>query len=170
MDFKSKIRDIKDFPKEGILFRDISPLLQDGEAFGQMIDAIQEKLKDFEFDYIMGPEARGFIVGVPLAYAMKKGFIPVRKPGKLPYKTVRCAYELEYGTDALEVHADAIKKGDRIVLVDDLLATGGTIGSAAKLVEELEGEVVAIVNMIELVDLKGRENLKGYNVISLLQY
>lgn len=170
MDLREKIRIIDGFPKEGISFKDISTLLSDGEAFKQSIDMMVEHLKDKNVDLIVGPEARGFIFGVPVAYAMGIGFVPVRKPGKLPYETISAHYDLEYGTDELQIHIDAIKPGQRVAIVDDLLATGGTIGAVAKLVEMAGGEVVSMDFAIELTDLKGRDKLGKYEVMSLLQY
>ncbi|HHW99173.1 MAG TPA: adenine phosphoribosyltransferase [Firmicutes bacterium] len=170
MNLYDKIRDIPDFPHEGIIFRDITPLLQDAAALKQAIDTLKEKLEPYDFDIIVAPEARGFILGAPLAYSLGKGFVPARKPGKLPGKTRRMTYELEYGTDALEIHADAIAPGQRVLVLDDLLATGGTIISTIKLVEAEGGEVVATAFLIELLDLNGRELLEKYPVISLLQY
>ena len=162
MDLKKSIRIVENFPKEGISFKDITTLIADGEAFKYSIDA--------KVDVILGPEARGFIFGVPVAYALGVGFVPVRKKGKLPFETVSVNYDLEYGTDVLEIHKDAIKKGQRVAIVDDLLATGGTIEAVTRLVEEAGGEVVALDFAIELTDLKGRDKLKGYEVMSLVQY
>ena len=170
MDLKEKIRIIENFPKEGISFKDITTLIADGEAFRYSIDKIVEHLKDKNVDLILGPEARGFIFGVPVAYAMGIGFVPVRKKGKLPYETVSVSYDLEYGTDVLEIHKDSIKKGQRVAIVDDLLATGGTIEAVTRIVEEAGGEVVALDFAIELTELKGREKLKGYEVMSLVKY
>ncbi|MCG8482373.1 MAG: adenine phosphoribosyltransferase [Clostridia bacterium] len=170
MNLKEKIRNIPDFPEKGILFRDITTLLQDNEAFVIAIDEMKKISNSIDFDLIVGPESRGFIFGTPLAYAAKKGFIPVRKPGKLPYETVRFEYDLEYGSDALEMHKDAISKGQKVLIVDDLLATGGTLLSTIKLVEQLGGEVVGVLVLIELMDLEGRKKLTQYNVKSLLQY
>lgn len=170
MDFKEKIKIIPNFPKEGISFKDITPLIGDGKAFQELIDTMAKKLKELKVDYIAGPEARGFIFGVPLAYALGVGFIPIRKPGKLPQETVSITYDLEYGTDTLEIHKNAFKKGDRVALVDDLLATGGTISACAKLIELAGGEVASIDFMIELTELKGRDKLKGYHVESVVQY
>ncbi len=163
MDFKEKIAIIPNFPKEGISFKDITPLIGDGTAFQELIDTMAKKLKELKVDYIAGPEARGFIFGVPLAYALGVGFIPIRKPGKLPQETVSITYDLEYGTNAF-------KKGDRVALVDDLLATGGTISACAKLIELAGGEVASIDFMIELTELKGRDKLEGYHVESMVQY
>lgn len=170
MDFKEKIGIIEDFPKKGISFKDITPLIGDGEAFKELIDTMAEKLKVQGVDYIAGPEARGFIFGVPLAYALGIGFIPIRKPGKLPQETVSITYDLEYGSDTLEIHKNAFKKGDRVALVDDLLATGGTISACAKLIELAGGEVASVDFMIELTELHGRDKLVGYNVNSMVQY
>jgi len=170
MNIESKIREIKDFPNKGIIYRDVTTLLSDGEAFRSAIDQMQELLKDVEYDIVVGPESRGFIFGTPLAYAAKKGFVPVRKPGKLPYETISYEYELEYGTDVLEIHIDAIKPGQRVIIADDLLATGGTLHSTIKLIEQLGGEVVGICTLIELTYLNGRDKLKGYNVKSLIKY
>lgn len=170
MELKEKIRVIEGFPKEGISFKDITTLVADGEAFKESIDKIAEYLKDKNIDVIVGPEARGFIFGVPVAYAMGIGFVPVRKPGKLPAETIGVEYALEYGTDKLEMHKDAIKKGQRVAIIDDLLATGGTIDAVAKLVEQAGGEVVSMDFAIELTDLKGRERLSKYDVMSLVEY
>lgn len=170
MDFKEKIAIVEDFPKKGISFKDITPLIGDGEAFRKLIDAMAVKLKELDVNYIAGPEARGFIFGVPLAYALGVGFIPIRKPGKLPQETVSITYDLEYGTDTLEIHKNAFKKGDRVALVDDLLATGGTISACAKLIELAGGEVVSIDFIIELTELHGRDKLKGYEIESLIKY
>ncbi len=170
MNLKSKIRVIEDFPKEGISFKDITTLLQDGEAYKEAIDMCIKETKDLEYDIIVGPEARGFLIGAPMAYGSGKGFVPVRKPGKLPYETINHEYELEYGTDILEMHKDAIKPGQKVLVVDDLLATGGTTLSTIKLVEELGGEVVGVLFLIELTFLNGRETLEGYDIISLIRY
>lgn len=170
MDIKSKIRVIEDFPEEGISFKDITTLVKDKEAFQYIINQIKENLKDKDIDYIVGPEARGFLLGGAVAYAMGVGFIPVRKPGKLPGATASHEYELEYGTNTLEIHLDAIKKGEKVAIVDDLLATGGTVLSAAKLIESLGGEIVALEFLIELESLKGAERLKEYQINSLVKY
>lgn len=170
MNIENKIRKIEDFPTEGVIYRDITTLLNDGEAFRSAIDQMYDLIKDIDFDIIVGPESRGFIFGTPLAYVSKKGFVPIRKPGKLPYKTIQWEYELEYGTDKLEIHIDAIKEGQKVIITDDLLATGGTLVSAIKLIEQLGGEVVGICTLIELTYLKGREKLKDYNVQSLIKY
>ena len=170
MNLYSLIRDVQDFPKEGILFKDITTLLQDGEGLAAAIDQIAEKLEGVEFESVVGPEARGFIFGVPTAYKMKKGFIPVRKPGKLPYECISQSYDLEYGSSTIEMHIDAIKEGQKVVIVDDLLATGGTTKAMIDLVEKMGGTVEKVVFLIELKDLNGRELLKGYNIESILQY
>ena len=170
MDLKEKIRVIEGFPKEGISFKDITTLVADGEAFKESIDRIAEHLRDKNVDVILGPEARGFIFGVPVAYALGVGFVPVRKKGKLPAETVSVDYSLEYGVDVLEIHKDAIKKGQRVAIVDDLLATGGTVEAVAKLVEKVGAEVVALDFAIELTELKGRDKLEGYEIMSLVQY
>ena len=170
MDLKDKIRVIKDFPKEGISFKDITTLIADGEALKESIDQIANYLKDKEIDVVVGPEARGFIFGVPVAYALGVGFVPVRKKGKLPGETVSVKYALEYGEDELFIHKDAIKKGQKVAIVDDLLATGGTIEAVAKLVELAGGEVATLDFAIELTELNGRDKLKGYDVMSLVQY
>ena len=169
VDLKSKFRHVMDFPKEGVDFIDITTVLQDREALRQSIDEMKRLAGEFgEFDMIVGPESRGFIFGAPLAYALGKGFVPIRKKGKLPYKTVSIEYQLEYGTDTLEIHEDAILPGQRVVIVDDLLATGGTIESNIKLVEKLGGEVAGLVFLVELGYLGGRERLKGYDVKSVV--
>ena len=170
MDLKEKIRVIEGFPKEGISFKDITTLVADGEAFKESIERIAEHLRDKNVDVILGPEARGFIFGVPVAYALGVGFVPVRKKGKLPAETVSVEYSLEYGVDVLEIHKDAIKKGQRVAIVDDLLATGGTVDAVAKLVEKVGAEVVALDFAIELTELRGRDKLEGYEIMSLVQY
>ncbi len=167
---KGKIRDIPDWPEKGIIFRDITTLLKDAEAFQRAIDALYEKVKDFDFDVIVAVESRGFIFGATLAYKMGKGFVPVRKPGKLPYKTVSQSYQLEYGTDEIHMHVDAVEKGTKVLVVDDLIATGGSALATAKLVEKLGGQVSAFAFLIELTFLKGREKLEGYNVVSVVAY
>jgi len=170
LDLKSKIRVIEDFPKEGISFKDITTLLLDGEAFRYSIDACIKELEDIEYDVIVGPEARGFIIGAPMAYAAKKAFVPVRKPGKLPGKTIQYEYDLEYGKDVLEIHEDAIKPGQKVIVADDLLATGGTTLSTIRLIERLGGEVVGVIFLIELTFLDGKKTLKDYDVRSLIKY
>lgn len=170
MNFNDYIRNIPDFPKEGILFKDITPLLKDKEAFTAAIDQIAKEYEDVEIDYVVGIEARGFIIGTPIAYALNKGFIPVRKPGKLPYDKLTASYDLEYGSNELEIHSDAIEEGDNILLVDDLLATGGTTKASVDLIEELGGNIVSIAFLLELVDLNGREQIEGYDIFTLLQH
>ncbi|AUS95911.1 adenine phosphoribosyltransferase [Clostridium thermosuccinogenes] len=171
MDLKAKLRHVMDFPKEGVDFIDITTVLQDAEAFRQALDEMKKRALGFgDFDMVVGPESRGFVFGTPLAYALGKGFVPIRKKGKLPYKTISVEYQLEYGTDILEIHEDAIKPGQKVVIVDDLLATGGTIESNIKLVEKLGGQVAGLVFFIELEFLKGREKLKGYNVESVVKF
>ncbi|MDT8717476.1 adenine phosphoribosyltransferase [Clostridium sp. 19966] len=170
MGIKDKIRIIDGFPKEGISFKDVTTLIQDGEGLRESVDEIVKNLKDKNIDLIVGPEARGFIFGVPVAYALGVGFVPVRKKGKLPYETIQIQYDLEYGSDILEIHKDAIKPGAKVAIVDDLLATGGTIGAVAKLVEMVGGEVVSLNFVIELTDLKGGEKLEKYKVNSLVKY
>ncbi|PHV71649.1 adenine phosphoribosyltransferase [Sporanaerobium hydrogeniformans] len=170
MNLYSLIRDVKDFPTEGILFKDITPLLQDREGLRASIDQIAEKLEGVEFDLVVGPESRGFIFGVPTAYKLGKGFVPVRKPGKLPYEHISETYALEYGTSTIEMHIDAIKPGQKVVIVDDLLATGGTTRAMVNLIEKVGGEVAKIVFVIELDSLNGRSVLEGYEVESLLHY
>ncbi|WP_298846130.1 adenine phosphoribosyltransferase [Clostridium sp.] len=170
MDLKNSIRVIDDFPKKGISFKDITTILQDGEVLRQTIDAIAKYLKDKKVDVIVGPEARGFLFGVPVAYALGAGFVPVRKPGKLPYETLQIEYELEYGTDKLEIHKDAIKPGQRVAIVDDLLATGGTVAAVTKLIEQMGGNVISLNFVIELTDLNGKEKLKDYDIMSLVKY
>lgn len=170
MNLKDYIRDIPDFPKKGIIFKDITPLWRDGKAFAASIDEIAAKYEDKQIDLVVGIEARGFIVGAPVAYKLGVGFIPVRKPGKLPYKTTSISYSLEYGTDIIEVHEDAISSGQRILIVDDLLATGGTAAAVIKLVEKLGGVVVGMEFLVDLTFLNGRDNLKDYNVSALMAY
>lgn len=164
------VRSINDFPKEGIIFRDVTSVLQDAEGLRLSIDSMQDKIKDIDFDLVLGPESRGFIFGVPIAYNLHKPFIPVRKKGKLPLETLSMEYELEYGTAEIEIHKDAIKPGQKVVIIDDLIATGGTIEAIIRLVEQLGGEVAGICFLMELKDLKGRERLKDYRVESVIQY
>jgi adenine phosphoribosyltransferase len=170
MNLKEKIRVIEDFPKAGISFKDITTVLQDGEALKFTIDTLTDYVKDRQIDVIVGPEARGFLLGTPIAYNLGVGFVPVRKPGKLPSDTLRYQYDLEYGSDTLEIHKDAIKPGQRVLIVDDLLATGGTISSVAKLVEQLGGVVVALNFIVELTGLNGIDKLEGYEVNSIVKY
>lgn len=164
------VRSIPDFPEPGIIFRDITTVLQDADGFKLAIDSMQDLLKDVDVDVIVGAESRGFVFGAPLAYNLGKPFVLVRKKGKLPCETVSKSYDLEYGSATIEMHKDSIKPGQKVVLVDDLIATGGTIEAAAELIEELGGEVVKIVFLMELAGLKGRERLKKYDVASVLCY
>ncbi len=165
-----KIRNIADFPKKGILFRDITPLLQDATSFKEAIDLLVGHYQDRKVDQVVSAEARGFILGAGIAYRLGVGFVPVRKPGKLPYEVNRVTYELEYGEDSLEIHKDGVNKGDRVLVFDDLLATGGTARAMCQLVQELEGEIVGVCFLIELTSLKGREKLKGHDIFSLIKY
>ena len=164
------IRSIPNFPEEGIIFRDVTSVLQDADGLHLAIDSMQAMLKDVEYDLLLGPESRGFIFGVPIAYNMYKPFIPVRKKGKLPCETISEEYALEYGTATIEMHKDAIKPGQRVVIIDDLIATGGTIEAIIKLVEKLGGIVVKAVFLIELEGLNGRDKLEGYEVDSVIKY
>lgn len=161
---------IPDFPEPGIMFRDITTVIGDADGLRLAIDGLKELIGDTEFDLVAGPESRGFIFGTPIAYSMGKAFVPVRKKGKLPRETVSVSYELEYGAAEIEIHKDAIQPGQRVVIIDDLIATGGSAAAAAKLVESLGGIVVKIVFVIELAGLKGRDQLKGYDVASLITY
>ena len=169
-DFKATIREIPDFPKEGILFYDITTLLKDPVAYNELITAMADSLRDLNVDVVVGPEARGFVVGAPVAYALNTGLVLARKPGKLPAETVSISYGLEYGSDKLEIHKDAIKPGMRVAIADDLLATGGTALATAKVIEEMGAEVVGLVFAIELTDLGGRERLADYDVQSFMKY
>ncbi|MDO5015181.1 MAG: adenine phosphoribosyltransferase [Clostridia bacterium] len=169
-DIKEYIRTIPDFPEKGIMFRDITSVLNDADGLRLAIDLMEEKAKKYDFDLIVGPESRGFIFGVPIAYNLYKPFAPVRKKGKLPSETVSVEYDLEYGTAVLEMHKDAIKKGQKVLIVDDLMATGGTIEAITKLVESLGGEVVAGIFLIELKGLKGREKFKNFPVETIISY
>ena len=170
MNLKDYIADIPDFPSKGILFRDVTPLLADGKAYKEAISLLDEFAKSVNADLIVGPESRGFIFGCPVAVDLNIGFAPVRKPGKLPRETICEKYELEYGTNELYMHVDAVKKGQKVVIIDDLLATGGTVGATCKMIEKLGGEVVGCAFLIELEALKGRDTLKDYNVYSILKY
>src|SRR4026209_1699674 len=169
-DLKGKIRDIKDFPTEGILFKDITTLLKDGAAFRYVIDAFVQRYQATRVDVVVGVESRGFIMGGAIAHQLKAGFVPVRKLGNLPGKTIEVEYELEYGRDALAMHEDAITPGQRVLAVDDLLATGGTMAATLRLIEQLGGRVVGVAFMIELAFLHGREKLKNYPLHSLIAY
>lgn len=164
------VRSIPDFPEPGIIFRDVTSILQDADGLQMAIDTMQECLKDVDVDVIVGTESRGFIFGVPIAYNLHKPFVPVRKKGKLPCETVCASYELEYGSAEIEIHKDAIKPGQKVAVIDDLIATGGTIEAAIRLVEELGGEVKKVVFLMELAGLKGREKLKNYDVESVICY
>ncbi len=164
------VRTIPDFPEKGIMFRDVTSVLQDKDGLHMAIDKMQELLDGVDFDVLVGPESRGFIFGVPIAYNLNKPFIPVRKKGKLPCETVEIEYELEYGTATIEMHKDSIKPGQRVVIVDDLIATGGTIEAITKLIDQLGGVVVKIIFLMELKGLNGREKLQGYNIDTVIQY
>lgn len=167
---KGLIRDIPDFPKKGIIFKDITPLLKDPAGFKHSIDTISDYFKEKNVDIIVGAEARGFIFGPSIALNLNAGFVPVRKPGKLPYKTESITYDLEYGTDTLEIHNDAISKGQNVLLVDDLLATGGTMAACCKLIESLGGNVTGCAFLVELCFLNGKDLLKNYDVFSIIKY
>ncbi len=164
------VRSIPDFPEPGIIFRDVTSILQNADGLQLAIDSMQDFLKDTDVDVIVGTESRGFIFGVPIAYNLHKPFVPVRKKGKLPCETVSMSYDLEYGSAEIEMHRDSIKPGQKVAIIDDLIATGGTIEAAVKLVEELGGEVVKIVFLMELAGLKGRERLAKYDVESVIVY
>lgn len=164
------VRSIPNFPEEGIIFRDVTSILQDKDGLHLAIDLMQKELEDADFDVVIGPESRGFIFGVPIAYNLNKPFVPVRKKGKLPCETVEMEYDLEYGTAVIEMHKDSIKPGQRVVIIDDLIATGGTIEAITKLVESLGGSVVKIVFLMELEGLLGREKLDGFEVSSVIKY
>ena len=168
--YESLIVDIPDYPKPGIMFRDITSVIQDPEGLKLAVDGLAGLLKDVDFDLVIGPESRGFIFGVPVAYLRGKGFVPVRKKGKLPRETVSQKYDLEYGQAEVEMHKDAIKPGQKVVIVDDLIATGGSAEAAAKLVEKLGGQIVRMVFVMELAGLEGRKKLAGYDVQSLIVY
>ena len=170
MDLKELIRDVPDFPKEGIVFKDITTLTKDAEGFHAAVDRIVERYENAGVDVVVGIEARGFIFAGAVAYRLGVGFVPARKPGKLPAETVRAEYELEYGTDAVEMHRDGIAPGQRVLIVDDLLATGGTAAAAAELVESLGGEIVAIAFLIDLAFLNGRAKLPDCEVFCLVEY
>ena len=170
MDLKSKIRNVPDFPKKGIIFYDITTLIKDGPAFRYAIDKLVESCQGKKIDAVIGAESRGFIFGSVVAYKLGVGFIPVRKPGKLPYKTCRASYELEYGSSTLEMHVDAVKEGDSLLIVDDLVATGGTAKATAEMIENSGGIITGFCFLIELNFLKPREVLKGYDIFSLISY
>lgn len=170
MNLRDKIRTVPDWPIDGVMFRDITTLLQDPEAFRETCDMLYERYKKMEIDKVVAIDARGFIFGAVLAYKLDVGFVPVRKAGKLPYKTISESYTLEYGENKVEMHIDAIEKNEKILVVDDLIATGGTISAATKLVEKLGGVVVDCVFLVELPDLKGREKIKNYNIFTLMEF
>lgn len=164
------VKSIPDFPEKGIIFRDVTSVLQDADGLHMAIDQMQKKLEGVDFDIVLGPESSGFIFGVPIAYNMHKAFVPVRKKGKLPRATISQTYDLEYGTATIEIHKDAIQPGQKVVIIDDLIATGGTTEAIIKMVEELGGEVVRCVFLMELAGLKGREKLNGYDIDSAIIY
>lgn len=170
MDLKEYVTIVPDYPKEGITFKDITTIMDNGEAYKYATDEIVKYAKQVGTEIIVGPEARGFIIGCPVAYALEVGFAPVRKPGKLPRETIAVEYDLEYGTDTLTIHKDAIKPGQRVLIVDDLLATGGTVGATIELVEKLGGVVAGCAFLIELSYLEGRNKLKGYEIHTLIKY
>ena len=164
------VRSIPDFPEPGVIFRDVTSILQDADGLNLAIDSMQSYLKDMDLDVIVGLESRGFMFGVPLAYNLHKAFVPVRKKGRLPCETISQTYDLEYGSEEIEIHKDAIRPVQKVAIVDDLIATGGTVEAAVKLIERLGGEVVKIVFLMELEGLNGREKLEGYNVDSVIRY
>lgn len=164
------VRGIPDFPEEGIIFRDVTSVLQDADGLALAIDSMKELLKDVDFDVVVGLESRGFIFGVPIAYALHKPFVPIRKKGKLPLDTISKEYDLEYGSAVIEMHRDSVKPGQKVVVVDDLIATGGTVEAGIRMIEELGGEVVKVIFLMELAGLKGRERLKNYDVDSVIVY
>ena len=170
MDLKDKIRSIENYPQEGVIFRDITTLLKDAEGMKEAIDQMTAKLEGIDFDLVLGPESRGFIFGMPVAYNMGKGFVPVRKAGKLPAEVVSKEYALEYGTATIEMHKDAIQPGQKVVIVDDLMATGGTAKAIVEMVEEMGGEVAAMLFLIELDFLEGRKVLPDYKIESIIHY
>ena len=170
MNLKDYVASIPDFPSKGILFRDITPLMADGNAFHEACNKLIDYARKVGAEVVAGPESRGFIFGCPVANELKIGFVPVRKPGKLPRKTISYKYDLEYGSNELHIHADAIKQGQKVLIIDDLLATGGTVEATAKMVEELGGEVVGCAFLIELEGLGGRDKLNGYDVYTLMKY
>lgn len=170
MDLKNYVATVLDFPKKGIVFRDITPLMNSGEAYKEATDQIVNFAKEHNIDVVVGPEARGFIFGCPVSYSLGIGFVPVRKPGKLPREVIEYSYDLEYGSNVLCMHKDSIKPGQRVLIIDDLLATGGTIEAVIKLVESLGGIVAGLAFLIELEELKGMEKLKDYPVLTLMKY
>ena len=170
MDLKKYIKDIPDFPEPGVLFRDVTPLLADKDAYQESIRLLSDFAKEKKVDLVVGPEARGFLFGCPVALALNCGFVPVRKPGKLPREVVSQSYDLEYGSNEIQMHSDSIQPGQNVLIVDDLLATGGTVDAAVSLIEKMGGNVVGIAFLIELEALKGRELLKDYDVVSIVKY
>ncbi|MDR0999718.1 MAG: adenine phosphoribosyltransferase [Clostridiales bacterium] len=170
MDLSNMVRVVHDFPREGIVFRDITTVLRDKDALAASIDQMAQKLCGLDFDLIVGPESRGFIFGVPVAYKLRKGFVPVRKKGKLPFHTVSKTYDLEYGAAVIEMHRDAVQPGQRVVIVDDLLATGGTARAVVDMLEEAGARVISLVFLIELSELNGRKLFDGFNVDSIITY
>jgi adenine phosphoribosyltransferase len=169
-DLKAKIRDIPDFPKPGVVFKDITPLLADGQAFRSAFDLLGDRYQDLGVDVVVGVEARGFIIGSALAYKLGAGHVIIRKAGKLPSKTYRAIYQLEYGTDTLEIHEDALHSGSRVLIADDVLATGGTVATAIDLVKKVGGEILELAFLVELTFLKGREKLSDYPIFSVIKY
>ena len=170
MDLKETIRTVPNWPIEGVMFRDITTLMQDPEAFREACDRFHQRYKGQKIDKIIGIDARGFIFGAVLAYHLKVGFVPVRKKGKLPFRTIGEEYTLEYGTNSVEMHEDSVKKGERVVIIDDLIATGGTIAAAISLVERLGGKVIECAFVVELPELKGRDKIKGYDIFTLMEF
>ncbi len=170
MDLKKTIRSIPNWPIEGVIFRDLTTLMQDPAAFRESCDVLYERYKDMDIDEIVGIDARGFVFGAVLAYKLGIGFVPVRKKGKLPFKTIQESYDLEYGTDTLEIHEDAVKKGSRVVIVDDLIATGGTVGATVKLMQKLGAQIVECAFVVELPDLNGRKQIPGIDVFSITEF
>jgi len=170
MDLKETIRSIKDWPIKGVIFRDLTTLMQDPAAFRESCDILYERYKDMNVDKIVGIDARGFVFGAVLAYKLGIGFIPVRKKGKLPWKTIQETYSLEYGEDTIEIHEDAIEKGEKVIIVDDLIATGGTIGATVKLVNQLGADIIECAFVVELPDLRGRDQIQGCKVFSITEF
>jgi len=170
LDLRTLIRDIPDFPKKGILFKDITTLLKDAPAFKQAIDELTDLVRAYQPEVVIGMESRGFIFAAPIAYLLGAGFVPVRKLGKLPGDVISTEYDLEYGTNTLELHRDAVAPGQRVLIVDDLLATGGTVSATIELVERLAGKVVAVAFLVELLDLRGRDRLEAYDVLSVIRF
>jgi len=169
-DLKKKIRDIPDFPQKGVLFKDITPLLKDPTCYRRAIELMASRYRDRNINLVVGVEARGFMLGAPVAYELGAGIVPIRKAGKLPHRTLKAAYQLEYGRDQLEIHQDAIQPGDRVLIIDDLLATGGTVGAVITLVEQLKGQIIGLAFLVELTFLEGRKKLPGFETYSLIQF